>query len=163
MHTRLKARLTDPKCIHLKWRNAIFDNHFTKLKIYPLQSLLSLVKFLKITLARITPYTGGQVREIYQNPQYWKVPQITLEGHGMSKDAQTKLEGMKKNNPKDTKELSFSQKKNWYDDAQPSEERKNKWKSPSPTLGGTIDHFGKTFKWQKVKKQAQVILSLEIP
>ena len=29
----------------------------------------------------------------------------------MSKDAQTKLEGMKKNNPKDTKELSFSQKK----------------------------------------------------
>jgi hypothetical protein len=39
------------------------------------------------------------------------VPQITLEGHGMSKDAQTKLEGMKKNNPNDTKELSFSQKK----------------------------------------------------
>jgi len=29
----------------------------------------------------------------------------------MSKDAQTKLEGMKKNNPNDTKELSFSQKK----------------------------------------------------
>jgi hypothetical protein len=29
----------------------------------------------------------------------------------MSKDAQTKLEGMKEKNPKDTKELSFSHKK----------------------------------------------------
>jgi len=40
---------------------------------------------------------------------------------------------------------------------------KTKGKSPSPTLGGTIDHFGKTFQRQKVSKQAQVILSLEIP
>jgi hypothetical protein len=40
---------------------------------------------------------------------------------------------------------------------------KTKRKSPSPTLGGAIDHFGKTFKRQKVSKQAQVILSLEIP
>jgi hypothetical protein len=40
---------------------------------------------------------------------------------------------------------------------------KTKRKRPSPTLGGTINHFGNTFKWQKVKKQAQVILSLEIP
>jgi hypothetical protein len=40
---------------------------------------------------------------------------------------------------------------------------KKKMKNPSPTLGGMINHFGNTFKWQKVKKQAQVILSLEIP
>jgi hypothetical protein len=40
---------------------------------------------------------------------------------------------------------------------------KKKKKSPSPTLGGTIDHFGKIFQRQKVRKQAQVILSLEIP
>jgi hypothetical protein len=40
---------------------------------------------------------------------------------------------------------------------------KKKKKSPSPTLGGMIDHFGKIFQRQKVRKQAQVILSLEIP
>ena len=40
---------------------------------------------------------------------------------------------------------------------------KTKRKSPSLTLGGTIDHFGKIFQGQKVRKQAQVILSLKIP
>jgi hypothetical protein len=38
-----------------------------------------------------------------------KVPNNT-GGHEMIKDAQTKLGGMKKKIPKDTKELSFSQK-----------------------------------------------------
>jgi hypothetical protein len=41
--------------------------------------------------------------------------------------------------------------------------KKTKRKSPNPTLGGMIDHFGKTIQRQKVRKQAQVILSLEIP
>jgi hypothetical protein len=68
-----------------------------------------------------------------------------------------------KKNPKDPKILS--KKKNQYNDAQNQMKKKTKTKgkSPSPELGGTIDHFGKTFQRQKVKKQAQVILGLEIP
>jgi hypothetical protein len=55
-------------------------------------------------------------------------------------------------------------KKTQYNDAQNQiKKTKAKRKSPSPTLGGTIDHFGKTFQRQKVRKQAQVILSFEIP
>jgi hypothetical protein len=42
------------------------------------------------------------------------------------------------------------------------EKTKTKRKSPNPTLGGTIDHFGKTFQRQKVRKQALMILNLEI-
>jgi hypothetical protein len=40
---------------------------------------------------------------------------------------------------------------------------KKKKKKPKPNTGGTINHFGNKFKWQKVKKQALVILSLAIP
>jgi hypothetical protein len=29
---------------------------------------LSLLYFLKITLARITPHTGGQIREVFNHP-----------------------------------------------------------------------------------------------
>jgi hypothetical protein len=67
-----------------------------------------------------------------------------------------------KKNPKDPKILSI--KKNQYNDAQNQMEKtKTKRKSPNPPLGGTIDHFGKTFQRQKVRKQALMILSLEIP
>jgi hypothetical protein len=40
---------------------------------------------------------------------------------------------------------------------------RNEEKEPKPNTGGTIDHLKNNFKWKKVKKQAQVILSLEIP
>jgi DNA integrity scanning protein DisA with diadenylate cyclase activity len=50
-----------------------------------------------------------------------------------------------------------------YNDAQNQMKKKTKRKSPSPTLGDTIDHFEKTFQRQKVRKQALVILSPEIP
>jgi len=57
----------------------------------------------------------------------------------------------------------LSIKKNQYNDAQNQMEKtKIKRKSPSPTLGGTIDHFGKKFQKQKVRKQALMILNLEI-
>jgi hypothetical protein len=55
-----------------------------------------------------------------------------------------------KKNPKDPKILSI--KKNQYDDAQNQMKKtKIKRKSPNLTLGGTIDHFGKTI--QKTKGQ----------
>ena len=42
--------------------------------------------------------------------------------------------------------------------------KKNKEKIPNPTLGGRTTHFEKNkSKRQKVRKQAQVIPSLEIP
>jgi hypothetical protein len=41
--------------------------------------------------------------------------------------------------------------------------KKTKRKRKSPTLGGMINHFEKTFQRQKVRKQTLVILSLEIP
>jgi hypothetical protein len=48
---------------------------------------------------------------------------------------------------------------------------KTKWKknhkqresAQAQHWGGMIDHFEKTFQRQKVRKQAQMILSLEIP
>ena len=50
-----------------------------------------------------------------------------------------------KKNPKDPKILS--KKKTQYDDAQNHMKKtKTKRKSLNPTLGGTIDNFGKTFK-----------------
>jgi hypothetical protein len=62
----------------------------------------------------------------------------------MIKGAPTKLGGMKKN-PKDPKILS--KKKNQYNDAQNQMKKtKTKRKRPNPTLGGTINHFGNTFK-----------------
>jgi hypothetical protein len=98
----------------------------------------------------------------------------------MIKSVQTTLGGMKENSqslkvPKQSwgawRKIQGIQKfwackkkkKNQYNDAQNQMKKtKTKRKSPSSTLEGMIDHFGKTFKWQKVKKQAQVILSLEI-
>jgi hypothetical protein len=66
-----------------------------------------------------------------------------------------------KKNPKDPKIQSI--KKIQYNDTQNQlKKTKTKRKSLSPTLGGTIDHFGKIFQRQKVRKQAQVIFSLEI-
>jgi len=42
---------------------------------------------------------------------------------------------------------NFEHKKTQYNDAQNQMKKtKTKRKSPSPTLGGTIDHFGKIFK-----------------
>jgi hypothetical protein len=66
-----------------------------------------------------------------------------------------------KKNPKDPKNLSI-QKKKQLNDAQ-NQMKKTKTKRKSPTLGGTINHFEKTFQRQKVRKQALVILSLQIP
>ena len=40
--------------------------------------------------------------------------------------------------------------------------KKKQMKSSNPTLGGMIDHFRKTFQRHKIRKQALVILSLEI-
>ena len=158
----MKARLTDPKCMCLTWGKTIFDNPFTRLKYIICSPLLSLEKFLEITLARITPQIGGKCERHRKNLNDWKCPSNT-GGHkwkfSIIKGAQTKLG----KNPKDPKILS-KKKKTQYNDAQNQMKKtKTKRKSPSPTLGGTIDHFGKKFKWQKVKKQTQVILSLEIP
>ena len=44
---RMKARLTDPKCMSLKWRKAFFDNPFTRLKYIICSPLLSLMLFLR--------------------------------------------------------------------------------------------------------------------
>jgi hypothetical protein len=63
---------------------------------------------------------------------------------------------------KNPKYLSFKKKINMMMLDQ-MKKTKTKRKISSPTLGGTIDHFGKIFQRQKVRKQAQVILSLEIP
>ena len=42
---------------------------------------------------------------------------------------------------------TFEQKKNQYNDAQNQMKKtKTKRKRPNPTLGGTINHFGNTFK-----------------
>jgi hypothetical protein len=52
-----------------------------------------------------------------------------------------------KKNPRDPKILSMQKKKNQYNDAQNQMKKtKRKRKSPSSTLEGMIDHFGKTFK-----------------
>jgi len=57
-----------------------------------------------------------------------------------------------KKNIKDPKILSKKKKKTQYKDAQNQMKKtKTKRKSPSPTLAGTIDHFGKTI--QKTKGQ----------
>jgi hypothetical protein len=53
-----------------------------------------------------------------------------------------------KKNPRDPKILSMQKKKkNQYNDAQNQMKKtKTKRKSPSSTLEGMINHFGKTFK-----------------
>jgi hypothetical protein len=52
-----------------------------------------------------------------------------------------------KKNPRDPKILSMQKKKNQYNDAQNQMKKtKTKRKRPNPTLGGTINHFGNTFK-----------------
>ena len=56
----MKAWLTDPKCMHLKLGKSFFDNPFTRLKCILCSPLLSLVTFLEITFARITPQTRGK-------------------------------------------------------------------------------------------------------
>ena len=134
--------------MHLEWRKAIFHNLFTRLKYIICGPLLSLVMFLKITLARITPHTGGKCKR-QKKPQWLKVSKQHW-GHkkkfSIIKSVQTKLGAWRKKNQRVQKNWA-SHKNNWYDDAQPSEERKKQMKNPSPTLRGTIDHFGKTFKW----------------
>jgi hypothetical protein len=161
----VKARLTDPKCMCLRWGKAIFDNLFARLKYIICSPLLSLMLFLKITLARITPHTGGKCKRHKKKTHDWKCRSNT-GGHkrkfSIIKGARTNLGGMKKN-PKDQK-FWAKRKKKLYDNAQNHmKNTKAKRKSPGLSLGGTIDNFRKTFKWQKVRKQAQVILSLEIP
>jgi len=161
----MKARFTDPKCMSLEWRKAIFDNLFTRLKYIICSPFLSLMLFLKITLVRIIPHTGASARDIKKKLNDWKCRSNT-GGHkrkfSIIKGTRTNLGGMKKN-PKDQK-FWAKKKKKLYDNAQNHmKNTKAKRKSPGLSLGGTIDNFRKTFKWQKVKKQAQVILSLEIP
>jgi len=124
----MKVRLTDPKCMHLRWRKVIFDNPFTRLKYILCSPLLSLINFSwKITLARITPYTGGQVQKKkslmiesaqitlggMKNLNDWKCPN-NAGGHkrkfSITEGAHTKLGGMKKY-PKDSKILSKNKKR----------------------------------------------------
>jgi len=72
-----------------------------------------------------------------------------------------------KKNPNDPKILS--KKKSQCNDAQNQMKKtKTKRKSPSPTLGGTVDHFTNQFQGpemyeQKFGIQALVILSLKVP
>jgi hypothetical protein len=57
-----------------------------------------------------------------------------------------------KKKTKGSKRIEFLIKKNLYDDAQNQMKKtKTKRKSPSPTIGGMIDHFRKTI--QKIKGQ----------
>jgi hypothetical protein len=67
-----------------------------------------------------------------------------------------------KKNPKDSRIELLTKVTNMIM-LNPIKKTKTKRKNPSPTLGGTIDHFGKIFQRQKVRKQALVIFSLEIP
>jgi hypothetical protein len=67
-----------------------------------------------------------------------------------------------KKNPKDPKKI-LAKKKKPNEMLNQIKKTKTKRKSPSPTLGGTIDHFGKIFQRQKIRKQTLVILRLEIP
>jgi len=152
----MKARLTDPKCMHLRWRKAIFDNPFTRLKYILCSPLLSLINFSwKITLARITPYTGGQVPKILND---WKCPNNSWghEKSSMIESAQTILVGIKENSQSSkvpiqswgawrkiqriqkfwakTKQMQWCSKSN---------EKKNKEKEPKPNAGG---HRGPFYK-----------------
>jgi hypothetical protein len=62
----------------------------------------------------------------------------------MIKGAPTKLGGYEE---KSKGSKNFEQKKNQYNDAQNQMKKtKTKRKRPNPTLGGTINHFGNTFK-----------------
>jgi hypothetical protein len=71
-----KEKLTDPKCICLKWEKLIFDDPFIRLKIYLLQSLLSLISFSwELTLSKITPRTKGKCDNKKFNPNIWNDPQ----------------------------------------------------------------------------------------
>jgi hypothetical protein len=72
LYIRMKARLTNPKCIHLKRVRAIFDKRFTYILCNSLLSLMLFFLKKKITLARITLHTGRQVQE---NSQWSKGPQ----------------------------------------------------------------------------------------
>jgi len=54
-------------------------------------------------------------------------------------------------------------KKNWFDYAQPNKNEENKEKEPKPDTKGHDKPFWKEIQKKKVKKQAQVILSLKIP
>jgi len=150
----MKARLTDPKCMHLRWRKAIFDNPFTKLKLYPLQSSFELGSFLEITLARITPQIGGKCERHRKkkNLNDWKCPNNTggIKEISQSSKLPTQSWGMIKKIQKIQK-IWASHKNNWGDYAQPNKMKKTKRKSPNPTLGGMIDYFGRTI--QKIKGQ----------
>jgi len=151
----MKARLTDPKCMHLRWRKAFFDNPFTRLKYIICSPLLSLINFSwKITLARITPYTGGQGPEILNDWKCpnnswghekvindWKCPNNT-GGHkrkfSITEGAHTKLGGIKKIQ----RIQKFWAKKSQCNGAQ-NQMKKTKIKRKSPTLGG---HRGPFYK-----------------
>jgi glycyl-tRNA synthetase beta subunit len=56
-----------------------------------------------------------------------------------------------------------SQKNNWGDYAQPNKNEENKEKELKPDTRGQDKSFWKEMQKKKVRKQAQVILSLEIP
>jgi len=153
----MKARLTDPKCMHLRWRKAIFDNPFTRLKYILCSPLLSLMHFpWKITLARITPYTGGQVPKILNDWKCpnnswghenvindWKCPNNT-RGHkrkfSITEGARTKLGGMKKIQ---MIQKFWAKKKPMQWCSKSNEENKKKEKDPKPSTGG---HRGPFYK-----------------
>jgi len=181
----MKVRLTDPKCMHLRWRKVIFDNPFTRLKYILCSPLLSLINFSwKITLARITPYTWGQVQKKkilndwkfpnnswgHEKPQWLKVPKQCW-------GAQKKIlnhrrcpykAGGHEEISKGFKNFEQKQKKSQYNGAQ-NQIKKTKRKSPSPALGGTVDHFTnqiqgpEMYEQKKFGIEALVILSLKVP
>jgi hypothetical protein len=59
-----------------------------------------------------------------------------------------------KKNPKDSKNLSKNKKKSQCNGAQNQiKKTKTKRKSPSPTLGGTVDHFTNQIQGPQMYKQ----------
>ena len=143
----MKARLTDPKCMCLTWGKTIFDNPFTRLKYIICSPLLSLEKFLEITLARITPQIGGKCERHRKNLNDWKCPSNT-GGHkwkfSIIKGAQTKLG----KNPKDPKILRKKKKKTQWC-SKSNEENKNKEKEPKPNTRGHDRSFWKEIQMTK--------------
>jgi len=169
-----KAKLVDSNCMHLRWRKAIFDNPFTRLKYILCSPLLSLINFSwKITLARITPYTGGQVPKKkslmiesaqitlggMKNLNDWKCPNNTRgykRKFSINRRCPYKAGGMKKKS-KWSKNFEQKKKKSQCNDAQNQMKKtKTKRKSPSQTLGGTVDHFINQFQGPEMYEQKKV-------
>ena len=152
----MKARLTDPKCMHLRWRKAILDNSFTRLKYIICSPLLSLINISwKITLTRITPHTRGQVRWHRENLNDRKCPSYTRgykRKFSIIKGARTNLEGHEEKS-KGSRVLSIKKRKKekktilWC--SKPYEENKNKENKPKPNTKGHNRQFSKDSQMTK--------------